>query len=80
MVHSNKKLVLQFEYVEYDLKKFMSKFSKEKGMDPMIVKVPVPSLRRSATSCLRAWKYATTAKYSTGISSPRTCSYPEIEF
>jgi hypothetical protein len=39
VVHSNKKLVLVFEYVEYDLKKFMSKFPKEKGMDPMIVKV-----------------------------------------
>jgi cyclin-dependent kinase len=39
VVHSNRKLVLVFEYVEYDLKKFMSKFPKDKGMDPMIVKV-----------------------------------------
>jgi serine/threonine protein kinase len=27
-----------FEYLEYDLKKYMNNFSKEKGLDPMIVK------------------------------------------
>lgn len=39
VVHSNKKLVLVFEYLQYDLKKFMGNFSKEKGMDPILVKV-----------------------------------------
>ena len=39
VIHSNKKLILVFEFLDYDLKKFMSSFSKEKGMDPMIVKV-----------------------------------------
>lgn len=38
VIHSNKKLLLVFEYVEYDLKKFMSQINREKGMDPMLVK------------------------------------------
>ena len=29
VIHSNKKLVLVFEYVEMDLKKFFSQFSRE---------------------------------------------------
>jgi len=36
---NNRELILVFEYLDYDLKKFMSSHSKEKGMDPMIVKV-----------------------------------------
>ena len=39
VIHSNKKLLLVFEYVDYDLKKFMGQFSRDKGMDPMVVKV-----------------------------------------
>lgn len=38
MIHSNKKLVLVFEYVDMDLKKFFTQFPKEKGMDPVLVK------------------------------------------
>lgn len=51
MVHSNKKLVLQFEFVEYDLKKFMSKFPKEKGMDPMVVKTLCYQLLKGVEVC-----------------------------
>lgn len=39
VIHSNKKLVLVFEYVDMDLKKFFSQFPKDKGMDPLLVKV-----------------------------------------
>ena len=39
VIHSNKKLVLVFEFVDQDLKKFLSQFPKEKGVDPQIVKV-----------------------------------------
>jgi serine/threonine protein kinase len=38
VIHSNRKLILVFEYLEYDLKKYMGNFSKEKGMDPLITK------------------------------------------
>lgn len=54
VIHSNKKLLLVFEYVDYDLKKFMSMVNREKGMDPMIVKVSVGLPRASATSFCRA--------------------------
>lgn len=33
VIHSNKKLVLVFEFVDEDLKKYMVK-NKEKGIDP----------------------------------------------
>ena len=38
VIHTNRKLILVFEYVEYDLKKFMNK-NKEKGLDPSLIKV-----------------------------------------
>jgi len=37
VIHTNKKLILVFEYVDTDLKKFMNQF--EKGLDLKIVKV-----------------------------------------
>lgn len=39
VIHSNKKLLLVFEYVEWDLKKFMSQINRDKGMEPMLIKV-----------------------------------------
>jgi len=33
VIHSNKKLVLVFEYVEQDLKKFMNQFKDKGGLD-----------------------------------------------
>ena len=38
IIHTNRKLILVFEYVEYDLKKFMNKH-KDKGLDPHLIKV-----------------------------------------
>jgi len=37
VIHTNKKLILVFEYVDTDLKKFMNQF--DKGMDIKVVKV-----------------------------------------
>lgn len=42
VIHSNRKLVLVFEFVEQDLKKFMNNF-KDKGLDPPVIKVTTPS-------------------------------------
>ncbi|CAK56733.1 unnamed protein product (macronuclear) [Paramecium tetraurelia] len=51
VVHSNKKLVLVFEYVEMDLKKFFAQFPKEKGMEPVIVKSFLYQLLRGIQAC-----------------------------
>jgi len=37
VIHTNKKLILVFEYVDSDLKKFMNNF--EKGMDAKVIKL-----------------------------------------
>lgn len=41
VIHSNKKLVLVFEFVDMDLKKFFSQFQREKGMETSLVKVKI---------------------------------------
>ena len=39
VIQSKKSFCLVLEYVEYDLKKFMSTVNKEKGMSPLLIKV-----------------------------------------
>eukprot|EP00330_Aristerostoma_sp_ATCC50986_P000806 CAMPEP_0114591976 /NCGR_PEP_ID=MMETSP0125-20121206/13921_1 /TAXON_ID=485358 ORGANISM="Aristerostoma sp., Strain ATCC 50986" /NCGR_SAMPLE_ID=MMETSP0125 /ASSEMBLY_ACC=CAM_ASM_000245 /LENGTH=304 /DNA_ID=CAMNT_0001790395 /DNA_START=48 /DNA_END=962 /DNA_ORIENTATION=- len=49
VIHTNKKLILVFEYVEYDLKKFLSSF--EKGIDLKIVKSLLYQMVRGIAHC-----------------------------
>jgi hypothetical protein len=72
VIHSNKKLVLVFEYVEMDLKKFFAQFPKDKGMDPLLVKVPFfqanpPNFSHCSSSYSRALLPATSRKSCIGI-------------
>jgi cyclin-dependent kinase len=51
VIHTNRKLILVFEYLDYDLKKYMNNFSKEKGMDPLIVKSFTYQLLKGIAHC-----------------------------
>lgn len=51
VIHTNRKLILVFEYLEFDLKKYMGGFSKEKGLDPLIVKSFTYQLLRGIGHC-----------------------------
>lgn len=51
VIHTNRKLILVFEYLDFDLKKFMGGFSKEKGLDPLIVKSFTYQLLRGIGHC-----------------------------
>ncbi|KAL4462905.1 hypothetical protein ABPG72_018796 [Tetrahymena utriculariae] len=50
VIHSNKKLVLVFEFVDQDLKKFMNNF-KDKGLDPHIIKSLLYQLLKGIEVC-----------------------------
>lgn len=74
VIHSNKKLLLVFEYLEYDLKKFMTKVGREKGIAPELVKVLLILMHRvSPTNCCRGSATAIRKRSSIVTSSPRTC-------
>jgi len=49
VIHTNKKLILVFEYVDYDLKKFLHNF--DKGIDPKIGKSLLYQLVRGVAHC-----------------------------
>jgi len=49
VIHTNKKLILVFEYVDSDLKKFMNNF--EKGMDAKVIKSFLYQLLRGIAHC-----------------------------
>jgi cyclin-dependent kinase len=49
VIHTHKKLILVFEFVDYDLKKFLNNF--EKGLDPKIVKSLLYQLVRGVAHC-----------------------------
>jgi len=49
VIHTNKKLILVFEYVDTDLKKFMNQF--EKGLDTKVVKSLLYQLVRGVAHC-----------------------------
>jgi len=51
VIHTNRKLILVFEYLDFDLKKYMNNFSKEKGMDPLVVKSFTYQLLRGIGHC-----------------------------
>lgn len=59
VIHTNKKLILIFEFIDYDLKKFMQQFRNQKGMDSMLVKVRPHLHRHYATSCSKELRLAT---------------------
>ncbi len=44
VIHSNKKLVLVFEFVDLDLKKYMNQFKEKGGLELGIVKVLIIKL------------------------------------
>jgi len=49
VIHTNKKLILVFEYIDYDLKKFLQSF--DKGIDYKIVKSLLYQLVRGIAHC-----------------------------
>jgi cyclin-dependent kinase len=49
VIHTNKKLILVFEYVDTDLKKFMNQF--DKGMDAKVIKSLLYQLVRGVAHC-----------------------------
>lgn len=49
VIHTNKKLILVFEYIDYDLKKFLQSF--DKGIDMKIVKSLLYQLVRGIAHC-----------------------------
>jgi len=49
VIHTNKKLILVFEYIDYDLKKFLQSF--EKGIDIKVVKSLLYQLVRGIAHC-----------------------------
>ena len=51
VIHTNRKLVLVFEFLEFDLKKYMSGFSREQGLDPRIVQGFTYQLLRGIAHC-----------------------------
>jgi hypothetical protein len=57
--------VLVFEFVDMDLKKFFSQFQRDKGMDPIIVKVD------NLKKCLKIEFDVLTCKRDLGLSSTK---------
>ncbi len=73
VVHSDNSLYLIFEYLEYDLKKFMQRNG---PLTPVQVKVciyPDQPFRPSRTSCCWEWNIATPTGSCIGTLSRRTC-------
>jgi len=73
VIHSNKKLVLVFEFVEMDLKKYMNQF-KDKGMDMLTIKVFLLFYfsRSLCTNYSKESKFATKTKSFTETLNLRT--------
>lgn len=68
--------MLVFEYLEYDLKKYMSKINKEVGMDLEVIKVLALLLYRALLiSCYRELIIAIKGKFYIEISSLKTFSF-----
>lgn len=65
VIHTNKKLILVFELLDYDLKKFMQQYRNHKSMEPLLIKVSIHPLSLCAISCSRGSRPATPRKFST---------------
>ena len=73
VIHTNRKLILIFEFVDYDLKKFMQQFRNQKRMEPILVKVAMLRLRVYVISSSRVLRRAMSRRSCTETSSRRTC-------
>ena len=63
-------VILVFEYVDYDLKKYMIKFN-ENAINPIIVKVNISLFSFSPINFSKAYNTATKRTFSIVISNPK---------
>lgn len=77
IIHTNRKLILVFEFIEYDLKKFMSKH-KEKGLDSTIIKVNFILFRVSAINFCWEFNIVMGKRFFIEILNLKIYSFPTI--